>query len=463
MTRAAIYCRISRDRIGAGLGVERQQADCRALAARQGLSVVETLVDNDLSAYSGKPRPAYRQLLGMIAAGGVDAVLVWHGDRLHRSLSELEQYISACEARDVPTYTVTAGELDLTTATGRMHARIAGAVARHEVEHSIERQQRAKLQAAAAGKWGGGRRPFGFNTDGVTVRPNEAAEVAVATDAILTGNSLRALVADLNQRDVKTSTGRAWMPSELRRMLMRARNAGLREHRGQVVGPAEWPALVAEEKWRAVVSILTDPRRRTSHSSAKRWMLSNIATCGVCGAPLRVTLLESSRSSVPSYACSAGKCVVRNARKLEDFVSRVVIARLSRDDAIDLQRPASQTVDIAALEAEASTLRTRLDDLADDIDLDERTLARRTKALRARLDEVVLQQADAGRGSVFSGLAGAPDVAKVWYGLHLDRRRAVIAELCEVIVNRTKKGRPKGWKPGESYFDPNTVDVIGKL
>ncbi|MDT7743539.1 MAG: site-specific recombinase, partial [Actinomycetota bacterium] len=34
--RAAVYCRISRDKVGAGLGVERQRADCVELAKRLG-------------------------------------------------------------------------------------------------------------------------------------------------------------------------------------------------------------------------------------------------------------------------------------------------------------------------------------------------------------------------------------------------------------------------------------------
>ncbi|MEB0014852.1 recombinase family protein, partial [Glaciimonas sp. Cout2] len=57
--RAAIYVRISRDRVGAGLGVERQEDDCRVLAKQMGLEVVRVLVDNDISAYSGKKRPGY--------------------------------------------------------------------------------------------------------------------------------------------------------------------------------------------------------------------------------------------------------------------------------------------------------------------------------------------------------------------------------------------------------------------
>ena len=61
--RAAIYCRISDDRAGAGLGVARQEADCRKLAEDRGLTVTQVYVDNDLSAYSGKPRPGYKALL----------------------------------------------------------------------------------------------------------------------------------------------------------------------------------------------------------------------------------------------------------------------------------------------------------------------------------------------------------------------------------------------------------------
>jgi hypothetical protein len=51
---AVIYCRISADKTGAGLGVERQAADCRDLALKLGLGEPELLTDNDLSAYSGE-------------------------------------------------------------------------------------------------------------------------------------------------------------------------------------------------------------------------------------------------------------------------------------------------------------------------------------------------------------------------------------------------------------------------
>ena len=137
---------------GHGLGVERQEQDCRELGARLGWTVVEVFADNDLSAYSGKRRPRYRAMLEAMPAGRIGAVLAWHTDRLHRSPIELEEYIAACnDGRDVPTHTVQAGPLDLSSPSGRMVARQLGAVARYESEHRSERVRRAFFAECAAG------------------------------------------------------------------------------------------------------------------------------------------------------------------------------------------------------------------------------------------------------------------------------------------------------------------------
>ncbi|MEV0152187.1 recombinase family protein [Micromonospora sp. NPDC050686] len=464
MTRAAIYVRISRDREGGGLGVARQEQDCRELAARHGLTVAQVYSDNDLSAYSGKPRPSYRRMLDDIAAARIDAILAWHTDRLHRSPTELEEYISACEPRGVPTFTVKAGPLDLSTPSGRMVARQLGAVARYEVEHLVERQQRAKLQAAADGKWAGGRRPYGYEPDGVTLRADEARAVAEATDAILSGASLRGHAAEMNARGLLTSTGRPWTPSELRKVLLRARNAGLREHRGEVVGPAAWLPLVDEERWRAVVSVLTHPGRRTQWSSARRWLLSGLALCGVCGSPVRATLVATNSRNVPSYTCKAAKCVSRNAAELDVFVGAIVVERLSRPDVTELLA-ASGRPDTGALHRDAAALRERLDGLAAayaDGAIDVRQLREGSERLRARLAELEEQMAAAGRGDALAGLIGVPDPGEAWEALGLHRRRAVVDTLMTVTIHRTKKGRPRGWTPGSSYFDPSTVDIKWK-
>src|ERR1700739_1529414 len=150
-TAAAIYVRISQDREGAGLGVQRQEADCRKLAKQLRWKVSGVYVDNDISAYSGKRRPRYEDLLADIEAGAVTGVLAWHPDRLHRSPLELEHYINISERHGVTTHSVTAGRWDLSTASGRYNARNIGNSARYESEHKGERIRAARVQQAKHG------------------------------------------------------------------------------------------------------------------------------------------------------------------------------------------------------------------------------------------------------------------------------------------------------------------------
>ncbi len=103
--RAVTYVRISRDKrrgsLDEGLGVADQEQQCRELAERLGYLVAAVFCDNDISAYSGKPRPQYLRMLELLRSGGADVVLCWHTDRLHRSNAELEDYINGVEpARD---------------------------------------------------------------------------------------------------------------------------------------------------------------------------------------------------------------------------------------------------------------------------------------------------------------------------------------------------------------------------
>ncbi len=81
---AAIYCRISHDPEGSQAGVERQEQDCRRMAADRGWVVLEPVYrENDTSAStpSKKRRPVFEQLLQDVAAGGVDVLVAYSTSR----------------------------------------------------------------------------------------------------------------------------------------------------------------------------------------------------------------------------------------------------------------------------------------------------------------------------------------------------------------------------------------------
>lgn len=97
-----------------------------------GGEIVSEHVDNDMSAYSGKRRPAYQAMLERLEAGEGEGIIAWHPDRLHRSPLELEAFISVLERTGAAVVTVQGGDYDLSTATGRAMARTIGAWSRHE-------------------------------------------------------------------------------------------------------------------------------------------------------------------------------------------------------------------------------------------------------------------------------------------------------------------------------------------
>jgi site-specific DNA recombinase len=472
-----MYARISEDREGAGLGVERQLDDQCSLFTQLGLRLVGVYVDNDLSAFTGKPRPDYLAMLADLDAGRARVVTAWHTDRLHRTPKELETYIDLAERRGVVTHSVKAGPLDLATPSGRAVARTLCAWARFESEHKGERIRAARRQAAEQGRWQGGCRPFGFEADGTTIRPVEAVAIAQASEAIVSGASLRSVVRDLNEAGHRTAWDREWTHQAVRDMLRRPRNAGLTSY-GDETFPAEWPAIVPETTWRAVISILSDPERRTNTtgSSRVRWLGSGLYVCGLCGEPaLRVS--QSRRGGrQPAYRCKArdnirqSGHVTRDAHQLDDYVERIIVARLQRPDVTELfTDTADCDIDTTALHTEAAAIGQRLTDLSAAFADGAITLAQLrtgTDKLRARLTDIEDTLTAAATVNPLIGLAGHPHVAEIWYGttpdrsdgLDLGRRRAVLAKLLNVTVLPTGRGR----RPDGTYFDPTGIHIEWK-
>src|SRR5215213_9754666 len=220
---AVTYCRISADKTGAGLGVERQASDCRDLALKLRLGEPEVLTDNDLSAYSGKRRPGYQQLKQGLREGRWTALLVWHVDRLCRNVRDLEDIVDLVNGR-IAVHTVKGGEIDLETPEGRLQARMLGTLARYESEHRSDRVRRAIKQSADLGRNHGGPRPYGWNPD-ATLNRAEAAIVAELTRRIIGGESCRSLAAELRARGVPSARGAPWAGNSVKSIVIRARNA----------------------------------------------------------------------------------------------------------------------------------------------------------------------------------------------------------------------------------------------
>ena len=449
MTKAIIYARISKDRVGAGLGVERQAKDCRALAKSLGWSVLRVESDNDISAYSGKPRPAYRRTLAALESGEATAVIAWHTDRLHRRNTELEEFLDVVERRGVEVATVKAGPVDLATSSGRMTARILGAVAQQEVEHTRERIVAQKEQALAAGKYRGGARPFGYESDGVTIREDEAQAVRDAIAGLLAGESLGSICRRWDEQFPPPQGAKGWSRQSLVVVLKRARNAGKVETKGEIVGDAVWPALVDLDDLLAVRAILSDPSRRKS-GAPRRWQGSNVYVCAETGEPMTVSKARDGGHVYRNRSRGAGVTVT--AEVIDEYVSAVVCERLSRPDARDLL--AAPGVDTAALTARRAGIEARLDESAGLYASGTITAAQLTRAttdLRAQLDALDAELAAAVSDNDLAALVGVDDVRAAWDTLAVDVRARIIQTLARVTVSR------HGGRGQRRVFTPEVV------
>ena len=452
-SNALIYVRISQDRDGERAGVTRQREDCERRARERGWSVVALHDDNDVSAKGSRKRPGFEAMLADITAGRVGVVVAWSLDRLQRNRRDEVRLYEACQAHGVTISLINGPEIDFTTAAGRFVADSLGSVARLEIELKSDRQRRAVEQAVAAGKRVGGRRPFGYEADGVTINEREAATIRQGYEDLLAGIPLAAIARRWNAQGHTTGQGSPFKAYSVRQVLRNARNAGLRSHRGEVMGPAAWPGIVSEDTWRAAVAYVDNPARRNSPTGQEAVrLLTGIARCGVCGGGVHGG--ANARLGIRSYRCadSMGH-FARKAEPVEAYVGALVVERLSRADAAALVMDRTRD-DFGALHSESTTLRERLDaaavDYADGA-ITGKQLKTITERINARLSEIDLKIADANRTNALKPIIDADDKDAAWQALPTARQRAIIQLL--MVVTLHPVGR------GTRAFRPETVGI----
>ncbi len=469
-THAAIYVRISSDPEGLRAGVDRQAHECRELCERRGWEVVRTYEDNDASAYSGRRRPGYEQLLADVQSGAVGVVVAWASDRLYREMRDLEGFIEVVDRAGAAVATVAGGDLDLTTSEGRLSARIHGAVARQESERKAERLRSWAADRARQGLRHGGARPFGYDVEGkgnLRSHPVEGPLVAEAATDVLLGEPVRTIAGRWNAAGITTVRGRPWGVNSLKRVLTSPRIAGLREHQPRAshepkgtdlrrlgeLTEAAWEPLVTRATWEAVRAVILDSKTPRG-APARVSLLAGLATCGVCG-----SLLKTGRrpNGARTYVCAG---VAGISRRGEGHVARIaeplealVIENLPEGPwRLDGRPQAPDLVKLEELGAEASRQRLRLGRIAEAYEAGDYSLSE-YRSRKADADSR-LRAAEKSIAELRPRTL-AIDADEAWAQMTFDRRRALLAELFdEVRVMPTVQGR-KG-------FDRRAVELYTK-
>jgi DNA invertase Pin-like site-specific DNA recombinase len=385
-----IYCRLSPRPDGSYEGVELQEQWGRAYAAAQwpGISV-RIFTDAGLSAFKDDVvRPAFNELRAAIARGEV--LQLWC----------VEQ--SRLERREGPWFTL-AAELEV-AGLAELHTNRDGVVRVGDVVAGIKavlngaevRKMKLRvndtLDSRAEKGIPSGSRPYGYAPIGrresrtYVIVGEQAKMIRWAADRVLAGWSLTHVADELRAQGVH-GPHRVKVRDELRRVLLddgrwvdkhhpavhdhavtnpstvtqqgvrgwllNPSVAGLRVHRGVIVGPGNWEPILNRQTWEQVRALLTAPRVvkrsdggeypvRTSHTGpgGRKYVLTGgLIVCGVCSAPMVGTLkqLRNTRAirSVRYFVCHpkmGGKgCVGVMLEPVEAHVADELFAKLEAE------------------------------------------------------------------------------------------------------------------------------------
>ena len=451
LVRAATY---SRNSSAKQKSIDDQRAENRRAAQEQGWTVTVELDDpSSASRYATKVRRNWEQLLELLPE--VDVVVLWEPSRGDRSLASWAGFLDSCREHRVRIHAVShQSTYDLTNPRQYRSLAEDGVDSAYESDKTSQRVRRGQAASAAAG------RPHGTVTYGYVRRydpvtrafvaqvedPDQAAVVRDIVSAVASGETITALCRRLTHAKVPTPQGGVrWYHGTVRLIVTNPAYRGLRVHQGQE-HPAQWPALVDDQTWLAAQRVLgTTPADRTERRNkapgAVKYLLSG--SMAVMRSPCGNALVghPDTAGRTGYYVCALDACASGPMRECDEYVTRLVVARLSRVDARDLW-----VTDDTATRAAASEL-ARLQ-----LELDEARASFAAPggisatAMAAKEQAMAPAIADAQRRARPSGVSlaalqlldaaaiGKDRVRPAWEAIPLPAKREIIAGLFTTLT-----------------------------
>jgi site-specific DNA recombinase len=332
-----------------------QEGDCEGYVTRRGGIYVHTYQEPDTSAWKRRrvvlpdgtvawrvSRPVFEGALEDLKRGvapngkPLDGLVVYDLDRLTRDNRHLEDAIDVVMHYDRPILDTT-GSIDLLTENGRSMARVLVAMSSKQSADTARRVQRKHQAMQQEGIPAGGRRPFGWEKDKRTLKPEEANELREGALKVLGGAPIASVVVDWNARGVTTASGRRWEITSLKAVLRNPRICGYRarivrtynqktESESQameivrdvdgnpVIG--QWEPILTVQEWETLTALIGARGVSERGKNSRIYLLTGILRCGRdgCNKKLRAYKAQQRDNKTDGYfyyGCpskSAGGC-----------------------------------------------------------------------------------------------------------------------------------------------------------
>lgn len=465
MNKVALYVRVSTtSQLEEGYSIEEQKAKLESYCDIKDWHVYKVYTDGGFSG-STTERPALEQLIKDAQSKLFDTVLVYKLDRLSRSQKDTLYLIEDIFLKNNIEFVSLLENFDTSTPFGRAVIGLLSVFAQLEREQIKERMQLGKLGRAKSGKsmmWA--KTSYGYNYDketgSMTVNEYEALAVKEIFTSYLAGMSITKLRDKINGEYPKQP---AWSYRTIRGILANPVYCGLNQYKGQAFQGTHKPIISLADfeqtqrelaKRQQTAKELSNPRPFQA-----KYMLSGLAQCGYCHAPLKVILGQKRKdgSRFKRYECyqrhprkTRGVTVYNDNKKCEsgyydmELLEHYVLTRIAQlqNDPDKIQElfsdDTSPAVDKQAIQKQIDSLTLKLSKL-NDLYLDDRiTLDElRTKSAdfikqRTALEEEIKKAStdkQAGRKDKIEKLLDASSVLEMSY----DNQKVIVRELIDKV------------------------------
>lgn len=465
MNKVAVYIRVSTlSQLEEGYSIEEQKAKLESYCDIKDWHIYKVYTDGGFSG-STTERPALEQLIKDAQSKLFDTVLVYKLDRLSRSQKDTLYLIEDIFLKNNIEFVSLLENFDTSTPFGRAVIGLLSVFAQLEREQIKERMQLGKLGRAKSGKsmmWA--KTSYGYNYDketgSMTVNEYEALAVKEIFTSYLAGMSITKLRDKINDEYPKQP---AWSYRTIRGILANPVYCGLNQYKGQtfqgthkaIISLVDFEQTQRElAKRQQTAKELSNPRPFQA-----KYMLSGLAQCGYCHAPLKVILGQKRKDGTrfKRYECyqrhprkTSGVTVYNDNKKCEsgyydmELLEHYVLTRIAQlqNDPDKIKElfsdDTSPAVDKQAIQKQIDSLTIKLSKL-NDLYLDDRiTLDElRTKSSdfinqRSALENEIKKAStdkQAGKRERIEKLLDASSVLDMSY----DNQKVIVRELIDKV------------------------------
>lgn len=318
----------------------------------------------------------------------------------------------------------------------------------------ISKRTRRGIDANARAGKPHGICPFGFQRDHeirrgkqVPVRqyahPEHAPLIVELFERVWAEEPFTVIAADWEKRGIvsrertvkgESRPGIPFSAQTLRSMVTNVAYVGLRMNKGTTV-KAAWDALVSEELFYNVQTLISDPSRVSGNPGAAHYALTGVVVCDACSGPITVRYRPGSDAT---YECKRGCWRVGKAALDAVLIGDaerpgVILDVLADEDVYAALSDDTSNEEHSEIRAELAKARSDLletQQTEPETLAEERRMAKREARLEARVTELVQRQKELVRPTKLTELfPPGPDVPERWNALPVGTQRAIVALL----------------------------------